>query len=230
MATSLVLTCEHGGCEVPPRWADLLGHRRGLLESHRGRDQGALEMARDLAAALGAPLIASTTTRLLVDLNRSLTNPAAFSSVTRALPEEERRAIVEEHYRPHRDAVRAAVRAAGRGMVHVGVHSFTPKRKGVVRRADVALLYDPARPRERALCAAWKRALLARAPDLVVRRNYPFRGVDDGLTTALRRELPDARYAGIELEVNQTFVRAGGARWARMLALVRESLREALAG
>ncbi|HTO59218.1 MAG TPA: N-formylglutamate amidohydrolase, partial [Pseudomonadales bacterium] len=67
----VVVTCEHGGHRIPPRWAALFERRRTLLESHRGWDSGALTFARKLAKALDAPLVANTTSRLLVDLNRS---------------------------------------------------------------------------------------------------------------------------------------------------------------
>ena len=42
---ALLLTCEHGGNRIPPRYRTLFqGHRR-LLESHRGYDRGALAVA-----------------------------------------------------------------------------------------------------------------------------------------------------------------------------------------
>jgi predicted N-formylglutamate amidohydrolase len=90
------------------------------------------------------------------------------------------------------------------------VHSFTPVLDGTARKADIALLYDPARPRERALAAHWLRALRVAEPARVVRRNDPYRGSADGLTTALRGEYPAARYLGIEIEVNQRHVGRGG--------------------
>ncbi len=44
------------------------------------------------------------------------------------------------------------------------------------------------------------------APELRLRRNYPYQGRGDGLTASLRKHHPDAAYVGIELEVNQRFV------------------------
>ena len=54
----------------------------------------------------------------------------------------------------------------------------------------------------------WRLSLLAHAStrDLVIHRNRPYRGWTDGLTTALRREIPEGRYAGIELEVSQALM------------------------
>ena len=56
-------------------------------------------------------------------------------------------------------------------------------------------------------------ALAQLAPELRLRRNYPYQGRGDGLTALLRKRHPDAAYVGIELEVNQRFVEQGGAPW-----------------
>ena len=210
---SVVVTAEHGGNEVPSEYRALFRGRAKLLASHRGWDPGTLHLSRRLADALDAPLVAATTTRLLVDLNRSPHNPRAFSEITRRLPREERRRLLEERHRPHWDAVRARLtRAVGRGgrVVHLGVHSFTPVLAGVTRKPDVALLYDPSRGEERELALAWARGLSAALPTRVVRRNDPYRGYSDGLTTAMRREHQRRAYVGIEIEVNQRHVGPGG--------------------
>src|SRR5262249_15080728 len=121
----------------------------------------------------------------------------------------ERERILRELYRPYRvrafDAVAAAI-ARGDRVVHVSAHSFTPVFNGVRRRAEVALLYDPARRLEKTFCDAWLAALKAELATYAMRRNSPYRGVDDGLTTALRRVHPARDYIGIEVEVNQRFV------------------------
>jgi hypothetical protein len=98
----------------------------------------------------------------------------------------------------------------------------------VVRTADVGFLYDPARPGEVALATRWLEALRALRPDLRLRRNYPYLGKSDGLTFRMRRRYPPETYVGIELEVNQQFVRAGGRPWAALRRAVVNSLRDAL--
>ena len=206
----LVLTCEHGGNRVPPEYRGLFRGAASVLVTHRGFDAGALTAARFLAARLRAPLLSATTTRLLVDLNRSPHNPAVFSRFTRDLPAAERQRLLARHHRPHRDRVRVRLveelESPGR-VLHLAVHSFTPVLHGRPRRFDVGLLYDPQRTREASFCRAWQRHLREVAPDLRVRRNAPYRGSSDGLTTALRREF-GPRYLGIELEINQRHVQA----------------------
>lgn len=229
----LVISCEHGGCEVPGACAALFRGREALLDSHRGWDAGALELARQMADAFGVPLHAATTTRLLVDLNRSIGHPRLFSEVTRALPPERRQDIVDRYYRPHRQAVEADIArlvVSGRRVIHVASHSFTPTLDNVPRQADVAWLYDPRRPGEVAIARSWMREFAQLAPELRLRRNYPYRGRGDGLTAALRTRYPDSSYAGIELEVNQRFVEQGGTPWERLKTLLVDSLKGVSAG
>jgi predicted N-formylglutamate amidohydrolase len=202
-----------------------------VLATHRGFDLGALAVARHLAAATGAPLLVSTTTRLLVDANRSPHNRAVFSEWTRGLPAAQRESLMASHHRPHWQRVRAAVAALRRGgarVVHVAVHSFTPVWHGVPREVDVGLLYDPARRAERALCRAWRNALRRQAPALRVRCNAPYRGDSDSIGRALRRELPARAYLALELELSQALL-ASRAGCRRIAESIVPALREALA-
>jgi len=210
---TFLVTCEHGGARVPAAYRPLFRGAEAVLASHRGWDAGAAPLARFLGHALDAPLHLATLTRLLVDLNRSAHNPRVFSEHTRSLPRPDRTKLLEAHHAPHRETVAATVaRLSSRGepVVHLAVHTFTPVLDGRVRRVDLALLYDPARRREREFCAAWAGALGRRFPHLSVRRNQPYRGASDGLTTWLRSRYPDGRYVGVEIEVNQRLLNAHG--------------------
>jgi predicted N-formylglutamate amidohydrolase len=225
---SLVLTCEHAGSRIPRRHARRFRGAARALASHRGWDPGALVAARALARRLRVPLLAVTWSRLFVEANRSIGNPGLWSRYTMELSAEEKERILERYWWPHRRQVEEAVRrAAARGSVlHVAVHSFTPVLDGRVRNADVGLLYDSRRPSEVRACRRWQTALHAIDPALRVRRNYPYNGAADGLTTWLRRRFPDARYAGVELELNQG-VLASASR-ARLTEAVAKGLAELL--
>jgi predicted N-formylglutamate amidohydrolase len=213
---TFIITCEHGGNRVPPPYRPLFRGQMTLLDSHRGYDPGSLVMAKALASAFAAPLVASTVSRLLIDLNRSIGHPQLFSAVSRTAPAQTRAKIVEQHYRPYRVRVERLVRQAvarGHRVIHISSHSFTAELDGKVRSTDVGLLYHPGRRREAEVCARWKETLAAVAPELRVRRNYPYAGKGDGLTSYLRLRFDQRRYAGIELEVNQGIVIAAGRRW-----------------
>ncbi len=225
----LVLTCEHGGNRIPAEYKALFRGAARVLASHRGWDPGALALARALARRLRTPLHAITWSRLLVEANRAPTNPRIWSRYTRALPAAPKALILERYWRPHRDAVLAAVqRGAARGqrVLHVAVHSFTPALDGRVRNADIGLLYDFARRAEVALMRRWATIIASLDPALRVRRNYPYRGHTDGLPTWLRRRLPAAHYVGVELELNQAVL--AGPRQRRVTDVVAASLQRLL--
>jgi predicted N-formylglutamate amidohydrolase len=230
---TFIITCEHGGNHVPPDYLPLFRGHEALLDTHRGWDLGALELATQMADAIDAPLFAATTTRLLIDLNRSIGHRQLHSEATRHLPLAARRAIATQYYRPHRDAVEMAVSqriAAGRRVVHIASHSFTPELHGVVRQADVGFLYDPRRPGERPFVSRWLAALKLLRPDLRLRRNYPYQGKGDGLTALLRKRHAANLYLGMELEVNQRFFETGGPPWTALCADITRALTDAVCG
>lgn len=229
--THFLITCEHAGNRIPSRYRDFFRERQALLHTHRGYDLGALRLAREMSALLDAPLLVSTISRLLVDLNRSLGHPEAFSEVTRALPEELREEIIARYYQPYRSKAETMIAQAidgGARVVHVSCHSFTPELDGEVRDADIGLLYDPDRGAEAELCRRWRVALHVYAAALKARMNYPYEGTADGFTVYLRRRFGADRYLGIELEINQKHVRADGApHWRAVRHAILEALRSA---
>lgn len=221
-----LITCEHAGNAVPPAYRPLFEGREDLLASHRGFDLGALATAEALAGTLAAPLLVTDVTRLLADANRSPGHPRLYSEITKPLPVKTRREIFEACYRPHREAVVARIAtlvAAGRRVLHLASHSFTPRLRGVTRHCDVGFLYDPRRAAEKAFCGRFLRELACLDGDLILRRNYPYRGATDGLATALRRRFGEA-YVGVELEVNQRFARGS----EEALSSINDHLCEAL--
>jgi predicted N-formylglutamate amidohydrolase len=116
----------------------------------------------------------------------------------------------------------AAAIAANETVLHVSAHSFTPELRGAVRNCDVGFLYDPRRREEVRFVEAWYAALGAAAPELVLRRNYPYRGVSDALVTQLRRRYGSRGYVGMELEVNQKHVGSRG--WRALVAVLGKTL------
>ncbi|MEK7393009.1 MAG: N-formylglutamate amidohydrolase, partial [Fibrobacterota bacterium] len=143
-----VVTCEHGGNQIPADYESFFVDHAALLETHRGYDPGALLFAQELSTALHSPLVASTTSRLLVDLNRSIGNRHLFFEATASINPDVRTEIVAKYYQPYRtevDNLVAKAVADGQRVIHVSSHSFTPVLDGEIRNADVGLLYDPAR-------------------------------------------------------------------------------------
>lgn len=207
----LVLSCEHAGNRVPARYRYLFQDSPGALKTHRGYDLGIYPMARMLARRLDCPLFAFFNTRLLVDVNRSVGHRNLLSEYSRELPALERQHLIRAYYRPYREKVTEAIeRPVGRGreVLHVSLHSFTPLMDERPRNADIGVLYDTKRSVEM-LLAKLLQTQLAASTGLRVRRNYPYRGASDGLTTSLRRQFTDNSYAGLEIELNQRLLVKG---------------------
>lgn len=226
----LLLTCEHGGNQIPEQYSDLFKNQEALLTTHQGYDLGALELFRELEL-LADKAFYSETSRLLVELNRSQRHAKLFSDVTRGLDDKEKATILKEHYFPYREQVEHLIHdfvMAERHVLHVSVHSFTPELDGEVREADIGLLYDPKRKLEQAFCRHWKQELQNADNTLLVRFNYPYLGISDGFPTYLRRKFTDEQYGGIELEVNQKFATGEPQRWEEVKQAIYKSLRATL--
>ena len=99
-ALYVLVSCEHGGNRIPPRYRRWFAGQRAVLASHRGYDPGALATARAMAAATGEHLVFTTVSRLLVELNRSPHHPRVFSDIVRRAPREVRIQAFEEYYVP----------------------------------------------------------------------------------------------------------------------------------
>ncbi|MBM9537552.1 N-formylglutamate amidohydrolase [Desulfobulbus alkaliphilus] len=223
----LIFSCEHGGNQVPPEYADLFDAAEEVLSTHRGYDLGIASFARRLAGAFGVSLTMAEVTRLLVELNRSPGHPGLFSEFSRDLPARERRQLLERYYFPFRQEVTERIKgivAAGGAVCHISLHSFTPELKGEVRQTDIGLLYDPRRALERRFCSLWQNLLAEKQERFRIRRNYPYRGTADAFVTALRRCFPATVYLGLELEVNQKWPLQGGEVWSELQERLQQSL------
>ncbi len=174
-----------------------------------------------------APLYYSTVTRLLVELNRSIGHPHLYSQFTRMLPSSQREALLRKYYLPYRSKVESWIAEsvmAGHPVWHLSVHTFTPQLNGISRQADIGLLYDPARSRERIWADRWRDELRSEGSPWRIRRNYPYLGKADGFTTALRRRFAPTQYLGLELEVNQRWWTEGNGAWRQLTTDLAESL------
>ena len=112
---------------------------------------------------------------------------------------------------------------AGRRVLHLALHSFTPVLDGCMRTADLGLLYDPKHQAEKDLALSLQQ-ILSHTTDLRVRRNYPYRGNADGLTTTLRQTFTARDYLGLEIELNQALLTAGQSTWRKLAGTLAETL------
>ncbi len=201
----IVLTCEHGGNDIPNEYHSLFIGQDLILNSHRGYDLGALDVFHALESIADFSKF-STISRLLIELNRSLHHKNLFSEFTQILSKAEKDHIIEQFYKPYRDAVEAEISnfiQHGELVLHVSIHSFTPIFNGQERPVDIGILYDSRIPKEKEFCKKFKTQLL-KLNNYDIRFNKPYLGKADGFPTYLRKQFRE-NYIGVELELNQKY-------------------------
>ena len=207
----LILTCEHASNKLPAAFKKAVPAE--VLKTHRAYDIGAVQVFRKLVKFAKPEFFCEGKfSRLFVDLNRTITNKSAFSDYLRN--NEKAKAEATAYWQEYRAAIEKFVDSAFKPktraaksaptIIHLGIHSFTPVLNGKVHNTDIGILYDPARPQERAYANVIKAEIKRLYPTIKVRFNYPYKGSSDGLTTTLRKKF-GPRYVGIEIEINQKF-------------------------
>lgn len=217
---SILFTCEHASCAVPQFLKKNSSQISQLiLRSHRGFDEGALEIAKSLqnyfSESIEVPLFSGRWSRLVIDLNRSANHPKVFSKWTRVISKEKRLKIMNSIYHPFRTQVIEFILSQlknKRNVCHLSIHTFTPVLNGEVRNCEIGILYDPRRVKELKLARQIKKNIEKmvcenQLDQVRVRMNYPYRGTSDGHTAQLRKRFTASGYSGIELEFNQRWIR-----------------------
>lgn len=201
-----IVTCEHAGNEIPASYKSLFLSAASILNSHRGWDPGAKELAYRIAGKMGVKPHIFPFSRLLIEPNRSLSHPKLFSEYSVKLPFSEKKELIKQYYLPYRmyitDYVQENINKEN-SVLHLSVHTFTPVLLNKGRNFDIGLLYDPRRKNEREVSVRLKKLIRNQLPEFKVLMNQPYKGSSDGLATALRNEIDAENYIGIEIEVNQ---------------------------
>src|SRR5580698_2011258 len=141
--SEFLLTVDHASARIPRR-LEGLGLPAGELQRHIAWDIGALAVARQVAAALDAPLIAQNYSRLVIDCNRDPAVPSSIPAISETaqipgninLSSEEITARRAEIFEPYHNRIRALLDqrlAAARPTILVAQHSMTNIFKGVRR-------------------------------------------------------------------------------------------------
>ena len=228
-----VILVDHASWRIPRRLGTL-GLPHSELQRHIAWDIGALAVARQVAAALDAPLIAQNYSRLVIDCNR---DPGVASSIPTMSEWSEipgnlnlsaaqvaaRRAAIFE---PYHDCIRAVLDArvaAGRPTILVTQHSMTDSFKGVRRAMHAAILYN----RDRRF-AGLVLAMLRRDNTLVIGDNDPY-FVSDDTDYAIPRYGEARGLPHVEIEIRQDLIgeASGQAEWAgRITRALQDAQRE----
>ncbi|MBW2962019.1 N-formylglutamate amidohydrolase [Mesonia aestuariivivens] len=202
----LIITCEHGGNKIPPKYESYFKDQQENLASHKGYDWGTSDLF-DEVKHLADFSKKSEVSRLLVELNRSLHHQHLFSEVSKEFSVTIKKEILGDYYFPYRNLIVEKIAESmklGEKIVHLSLHSFTPILNGKVRNTDLGILYDSSKLQEKEFSKKLKAILQKHLPYFKIRYNYPYLGKADGFTTYLRNKFPK-NYIGVEIEVNQKY-------------------------
>lgn len=221
-----LLIGDHAGNAVPRR-LDTFGVNDIELGRHIGWDIGIGTLGEMLAARTDATFIRQTYSRLVIDCNRSATQPDAIAEISDGTPvpgnhglsEADRAQRFAEIHEPYQAAIGAELARrddAGVPTTLVALHSFTPSMRGHDRPWHIGILHDRGETRfAQAMLAA-----LRDEPDLVVGDNEPYR-MDQIDYTIPRHAYPAARpYAEIEIRQDLLASPEDCAQWAERLARI----------
>jgi predicted N-formylglutamate amidohydrolase len=218
----LVLTCEHGGNAIPVSLRDLAPGPEDMAR-HIAWDIGAAEVARGVAARLDAALAIQPYSRLVIDCNRPrhaadltpIVCDGSTISFNEALDEAEQEARWQAIHQPFHRAVADILE--GRGPVAlIAVHSFTPRLRNAAGREMAAGLLVR---RNRSLAEAVRKVMAARASELAVVFNAPYRIEDESdYTIPVHGEARGLPHLLLEIRNDLIATPSGVERWIELLS------------
>lgn len=227
-AADILILCDHASSAVP---SDIdLGIDPELLTKHIAVDIGAAAVSEAMAAALDAPAILATVSRLVIDLNREPDRLGLIphSSDGHAIPgndEADRAGRIARFHTPYHRLIAQTIRTRHPKLI-VSVHSFTPRLEqhdGADRPWEIGILYN------RDARAAQIGIELFRAAGVVTGDNEPYSGRVLNATMNRHAEGNGIPYLGIEIRNDLISDPAGVAHWAQLLAGIVKDARNRLA-
>ena len=224
--SNFVIVVDHASRRIPRSLHDL-GLHPSELQRHIAWDMGALAVARQVAEALDAPIVAQNYSRLVIDCNRDPKVASSIPAISEAseipgnigLTEEQRLARRKEIFEPYHDHIDALLdeRAPmGRPTILVAQHSMTDVFKAVRREMHAAVLYN----RDRRF-AGLVLNQLRREAGLVIGDNEPY-FVSDETDYTIPRHGEKRGLPHVEIEIRQDLLldEAGQKEWAMRITRV----------
>ena len=137
-----VIICDHASNFVPRSVADgNLGINKKEMQRHIAFDAGAKGLALELGKSLGAPVVCSNYSRLVIDPNRGEKDPTLVMQLydgtiipaNKNVTDLEIDRRLDLFYRPYHDAINSLLNSFQDPII-VSIHSFTPQLKTKKKR------------------------------------------------------------------------------------------------
>ncbi|MGO9606460.1 MAG: N-formylglutamate amidohydrolase [Candidatus Binataceae bacterium] len=230
--SNFVIVVDHASARIPRVLGDL-GLPPSQLNRHIAWDIGALAVARQVAEALDAAMVAQNYSRLVIDCNRDPRVASSIPTMSEAseipgnigLTGEQRDTRRKEIFEPYHDHIGALIderAAAGRPTILVAQHSMTDAYNGVRREMHAAVLYN----RDRRF-AGLVLERLRREAELVIGDNQPY-FVSDETDYTIPHHGEARGLPHVEIEIRQDLLidESGQREWAmRIMRVLQEAER-----
>jgi predicted N-formylglutamate amidohydrolase len=218
----VLILCDHATNRLPPEYGSL-GLDACEMHRHIAYDIGAQGVAMEMGRRLGATVISSNFSRLLIDANRGEDDPTLIMQISDGavvpgnarVDDSERARRIARFFTPYHEAIAGEIDVAlgfGAAPIIVSMHSFTENWRGVPRKWHAAVLWD----KDPRLAVPLLRELRQHT-GLEIGDNEPYAGYlrnDTIFKHATLRGLPNAL-----IEIRQDLIRdaKGQMQWAAIL-------------
>ena len=230
----IIISCDHASNRIP-KALNKLGLAQEELLRHIAWDIGAAQVAKLVAESLQATLLTNNYSRLVVDCNRYLSDPSAFSTVSdtteivgnQNLSEFDKAQRAESIYYAYHRAIHKELDkhiVGDQCPVLLSIHSFTPELKSnsINRPWEIGVLWDKDPRIPLALLDA-----LRKDSKLIVGDNQPYSGRDLADYT-VDHHAEKHGFAHTSIEIRQDLLQSeeGIAEWSERLSDIFSAMLE----
>ena len=220
----VLLVADHASPFFPAHM-NQLGLADWVLENHVACDIGSDMLTRFLADKLDARAVLAGFSRLIVDPNRKLADPSAFTEVSDGiaipgnidLDEEQKTLRVQSFFEPYHNAIEASLesfKAQDIVPAMISVHTCTPVFDRVVRPWHIGIMWDKDPRIPQALIAHFEGN-----EEICIGDNEPYSGRHpNDFTIDYHAEPAGLPHVGIEVRQDLVADAAGARSWAGILA------------
>ncbi len=161
---NIALFCAHASNTLPEGYSWSESDKINFSEKHWAWDLGALDTAIYLASGLQCLLTHALYSRLLVDVNRNITDEDTYRKsgdgkiieLNKNLTQEEMDHRTKVYHRAYYDAIYEVSNRVNPSVIF-GIHSFTPNKEGEIRTLEVGIECIDNTDLSQALCDSMKK-------------------------------------------------------------------------
>lgn len=200
-----MVSCEHGGDAIPKEWEHLFVTSHDTIITSRHCEFGAKRMFDCIAPKIADYADISKVSKLLVDLDGSISNGDALSEYTQELSAQKAGQIIRDYYLPYWVGFEAQAEEwiqLEKKILVIGLHTFEPVVNNIPVGTDICLLFDHNKTEERSIALRLKRGFEKNADWIKVRFNSPKKTKQDGFMQHMR-DIYTNQLLGIEIYVGE---------------------------